>query len=313
MQDSRRPTRQPPGKPLLSNITFSLTEALGHFRVHLKAGLKSQETIDSYTAAVTQATTFLHNLGLADNVAAISGEHLELFLADLGGRVSPATVVNRFKGLRAFFKWLEREGEIQRNPMARLAWPKLEEETVNALTPADVKAMIATCGRDFVGRRDAALIGCLVDTGWRVSEVLAVTVEMVHSGEALTVRAKGKKYVQARLSPYVREMVNRYLRLRRSERPQLWLARTGKAMTRHSVWEILSYRSHHAGLAPVHPHMLRHSHAMWWLQAGGNVMDLKENLGHSSIRVTERYLQYLAKERAMDARRQFGPGNRLME
>lgn len=58
--------------------------------------------------------------------------------------------------------------------------------------------------------------------------------------------------------------------------------------------------------------MLRHTHAIWWLEAGGNVMDLKENLGHSSIKITERYLKYMAQERAMDARREFAPGNRLI-
>ncbi len=75
---------------------------------------------------------------------------------------------------------------------------------------------------------------------------------------------------------------------------------------------MLAYWSERAGIKHVYPHMLRHSHASWWLEAGCNLMDLKENMGHSSIKVTERYLEYMANERAREARRQFEPGNRLL-
>ena len=299
---------------ITSGNAFSFREASRQFRIHLEAAGKARETVGSYMEAVRQAATFLRALGLPDDIEAVSAEHLREFFADLGRRTSSATVVNRFKGVRAFFAWLHDEGEISGNPMRRLQWPRLEEKPVRAVTPADVRAMLGTCGRDFLGRRDTALIGCMVDLGWRTSEILALTVErMVEGPDHLTVPAKGKKYVTGRLSPVVLEMVNRYLRVRQSHLPQLWLSRLGSPMERHGVRDVLAYRSKRAGIGHVHPHMLRHTHAIWWLEAGGNLMDLKENLGHSSIRITERYLQYMARERAMEARRQFAPGNRLVE
>lgn len=309
------PDGQPPGvrtrKPQHPNITFSFAEALQHFETHLRAQLKSPETIASYGAAVNQAASYLASVGLSADTAAVTGEHLEMFLADLAQRVSSATVVNRFKGLRAFFQWLREEGEIRDNPMARLKWPALQEKPPDALTPEDVKKMLATCDRSFVGRRDAALMGFMVDTGWRVSEVLKVTVQMVRQGD-LAVLAKGRKAISARLAPPVQEMLNRYLRVRPAARPELWLSRSGKAMDRNGVWEVLAYRSKAAAIRHVHPHMLRHTHAIWWLEDGGNVMDLKENLGHSSVRVTERYTRAMAQDRALKARAKFGPGYRLL-
>ena len=43
------------------------------------------------------------------------------------------------------------------------------------------------------------------------------------------------------------------------------------------------------------------------------LMDLRENMGHSSIKVTDRYLEHMAGERALEARRQYAPGNRLLQ
>ena len=302
------------------DISFSLPEALRQFTVHLEAANRSCQTIASYTSAVQLAIDFFAEMGLPRDVTAISAEHLRLFVSDLKGRrsqltgtvLTSATIVNRFKGLRAFWKWLMKEGEITDNPMLLLEWPKVRSAPIATVSLDEVNAMLSTCERDFVGRRDAALIGFMIDMGWRASEIVKVTVEMLLADpNQLTVPAKGEKTVTGRVSPPVLEMLNRYLRMRRSPRPELWLARTGKPMDRNSLWEVLAYRSERAGIKHVYPHMLRHSHAAWWLEAGGNIMDLKENMGHSSIKVTERYLEYMANERAREARRQYAPGNRL--
>lgn len=301
----RTTTKQPP-----ASIAFGIDEAMRQFRTHLEAGLKSPETIASYLKAVELARDYMRGLGMADNVVAVRREHIEMFLADMAKRNSSATVVNRFKGLRAFFRWLADEGEVKQSPMLRIPWPKLVEKPPEACSPEEIKAMLATCDRTFRGRRDAALIGFMVDTGWRVAEVLRVTVAMVHE-ERLSVPAKGGKTVTARLTPTVMQMVNRYLRVRKSDRPELWISTWDRPMDRHAVWEMLERRSNLAGIKHVHPHGLRHSHAVWWLSQGGNVIDLKTNMGHSSVRITERYLRYMEQDRALEARKAHGPGNLL--
>ncbi len=240
-------------KSALPNVTFTFTDATRQFTTHLEAGLKSPETITSYRTAIHQTQEFLSGIGLPDNVTALTREHLELFIADLGKRVSGATVVNRFKGLRAFFTWLHAEGEITDNPMARMEWPKIEEKPPSACTPEEVRAMIADCGRDFAGRRDTALIAFMVDTGWRVSEVLAVTVDMVRERGSLSVPAKGKRTVTARLTPYVQSLIDRYLRVRNSTAIELWLSRSDAPMDRHAVWEVLAARSKAARIKHVPP------------------------------------------------------------
>lgn len=292
----------------VTSVPYIFAQALHHFTTHLEARLLAGQTVESYRRAVNSYARFHAGLGLADNVAVPTHEHIELWVADLAQKSEPATVINRFKGLRAFFKWLLSEGEIREHPMTRMPWPKVPEKIIRALSAEAIQAMLDTCERNLTGRRDSAFIMFLVDSIWRVSEALAITVEMVLEGRKLVVTGKGGKQVMATLAPPTREAINRYLRLRQSYRPELWLTRTGKPMTRHDAFEVIQSRATRAGVGSVSPHQLRHSAAILWLKAGGNLMDLKENMGHSSIKTTERYLRYLAQETAMEARRYYSPG-----
>ena len=49
---------------------------------------------------------------------------------------------------------------------------------------------------------------------------------------------------------------------------------------------------------PFRFHDLRHRHAVDWLKAGKSIYDLKERLGHESIKTTELYLKFLTTEEA---------------
>lgn len=202
------------------------------------------------------------------------------------------------------------------NPMERTPRPEPDDKAPRHATLEQLRALIATCkGRSFHDRRDAALIAFMFDTGWRVSSVLSVTVDQILHDGPLEAPAKGRRRVIARIQPPTRAALDRYLRVRRSAHAALWLTRRDRPMDRHDVYDVFDSRSRRAfGLdrsAYVHPHMLRHAHAHYWLSAGGNLVDLMENLGHSSIRVTERYLRALGRERAMEARDKYSPGNLL--
>ena len=65
-----------------------------------------------------------------DPRSASTGWHVEAFIADQLTRWKPATAANRYGGLRAFFKWAVEEGEISKNPMARMRPPQVGEPQI---------------------------------------------------------------------------------------------------------------------------------------------------------------------------------------
>ncbi|GBD12524.1 Tyrosine recombinase XerD [bacterium HR24] len=286
-------------------------EYLRQWEVHLRARGLATSTIAWYLGLMREAAARLSALGLPEAPAAITREHIEEVLASLREGRAPETLRAYYKALRAFYRWLLDEGEVARHPMERLPWPKVPPRAPRGVTADEVRAMVRACGQDVLGRRDAALVAFLFDTGWRASEALQATVAMAREGTYRAL-AKGGREVVATLSPRVQELVNRWLRAR-AQLPgagltsALWLGRNGEPLTRHGLYEIVAAAGKRVGLA-VHPHMLRHGHAYAWLEAGGDVMDLKENLGHSSVAVTETYLRWQARERALRARERHAPG-----
>jgi hypothetical protein len=159
---------------------------LASFARHLRAENASPKTVRGYSDAVVQFERFLTSQGMPTSVAAIRREHVEAFVEDLLNRRhrngvpwKPATANNRYRALRAFFRWLLAEGEIRVDPTARMRPPQDPEQPVAVLTDAQLAAILRTCekarggtsNQEFVNRRDAALIRVLLDTGIRLGEI----------------------------------------------------------------------------------------------------------------------------------------------
>jgi site-specific recombinase XerD len=136
------------------------------FERHLRAENKSDRTVETYLEAVRLLKAFLAPRGVG--LAEADRAQIEAFLADLLARWKPATAANRYRSLKVFYAWLEDEGEIAADPMAKMKPPAIPEQPIPVLPDEALRRLFAICaGKDFEARRDTAMIMLLLDSGAR--------------------------------------------------------------------------------------------------------------------------------------------------
>ena len=192
------------------------------FSRHLRAENKSQKTVEAYGEAVRQLMS-----------TAIEAEHVqELMIRILKDRRA-ATAHCRFRALQQFFKWLELEGHVPSNPMARLRPPILPEEPPPVVAEQDLHRVLATCnGRLFNDVRDSAIIRLLADSGPRRAELLGLRVGDVDlDARVVSVLGKGRRPRSLRFGRKTAKALDRY-DVARGKHPyayleSYWLSRRG--------------------------------------------------------------------------------------
>jgi integrase/recombinase XerC len=296
---------------------MNFADAARAFDRHLAAERGgSEHTRRAYASDLAQLAAFL---GAGAEPARVTPDRVRDFLATLHRTHHPASVARKLAALRAFFRFLVREGEIERDPTAGLRGPKqprrlprpLAVDDCQALVEADPVAARARATRrsapadersrerDAAQRlRDRALLELLYGAGLRVGEAVALDVRDVDLlAREVRVLGKGRKERVVPLPQAARQALGAWLESRRAPGyqteplfPALVSSGRARRLGARSVRKILGRRAIAAGVAGrVHPHRLRHSYATHLLDMGADLRSIQELLGHASLSTTQKY------------------------
>ena len=256
----------------------------------------SRHTIRAYGDDLNQFSDYLEGvLGRAPRPEAVDHVLIRGFLAELHRRgLKKTSSARKLAGLRTFFRFLCREGVLERNPARALQSPRLEKRIPAPLDEAQVEALLDVPGDDVASVRARALLELLYATGIRCAELVGLDVGEIDL-EARMVRVLGKGSKE-RIVPFgtrARTALRAWLRARSGLRPKtdaVFINLRGGRLSDRSVRALLGRRVRQVSLTRrCSPHTLRHSFATHLLARGADLRAIQELLGHASLSTTQRY------------------------
>lgn len=293
---------------------MDLADLLESWMVTLRAEKKAPATLKSYRAGVTAYLTWCHT---HNEDPTIDRRRAATWIAGmLDNGAEPATAMSRQLALKRFSAWLHDEGEQTSDPLIGVKPPKLSEKVLEPLTDTELLALFDTCaGKEFIDRRDMAIIRMMAETSSRAGEVVGMGYPddvNLPGGVVILRKTKSGRGRIAGIGPKTSQAIDRYLRIRRTHKlaalPDLWLGERGYPLRYSGLWEALGRRAKQAGIERFHPHLLRHTSATRWLAAGGSEGGLMAQAGWTQRSMIDRYTRATAAARAAEESRRLGLG-----
>lgn len=315
---------------------------INEFAMKLESENKSDRTIRNYTDSVRwlhlwlaspipppdvdDTATWLATVPAAPTEPGEYTErHVSRWLTYRRKTTSPGNANNNYRSLLPWFAWLEDEGEISISPMLKLKPPHVPDAPV-PVTPVElIQRVLKDCdGRDFLDRRDNAIIRFFWDTGARLSEIANLELDDIdQKRRCITVTGKGGKVRVIPYSATTGMALARYLRVRPKHpyaetTKRVWLAdfRRREPLSDNGIKIMLRRRGRAAGVNEeigrnLHAHLGRHFESHQFLKNGGSEGDLMILNGWTTPQMARRYGASAASDRAHDRARELRVGDLL--
>ena len=272
-----------------------LTEFLQYLELELN---RSRLTVAAYGRDLREMASFLGRDEEMDDAAYITTADVRAWLADMARNgLSPRSLRRKTQAARAFFRWIQKQGEIRNNPAAEVQLAKIGRKLPEFVREQEMEELLDNPiqgGDPALNIRNKLILSILYSCGIRRDELAKITDADVdfHQKE---IRVHGKRD-KTRIIPVADQLLAE-IKEWQTVRDGLYsfpspapliCSKRGKLSGR-AIYEIVHKLLMSTGATHKSPHSLRHTFATSLLNSGAEINSVKELLGHASLQSTQIY------------------------
>lgn len=282
-----------------------MTSQVASFLDHLEVVRNlSPRTIAGYRRDLRDLEDFVQmHLGREDyRWNEIDRSTIRAFLGESGRRgLAPRTISRKLAAVRAFFRHLHQEGEVAADPARLVRGPKLDRTLPGHMRLPEMEELFrwtesrAAQLNDLTTTRLLAALELFYGSGLRLAELGSLDVGSLDlDRKQLRVLGKGRKERIVPITESAAKAVRNYMP-RRDEAAAgdcraLFVGKHGNRLSNRYIQRTVQGAiSRFASAANLSVHSLRHTFATHLLDAGADLMAVKELLGHASLGTTQIY------------------------
>jgi integrase/recombinase XerC len=282
------------------------TDWIDKFIQHLRYERRlSPLTCKHYRRDLIALDRFCDEIG-REGWSALDSEDIRAFSGTSYRRgLSARSIQRRLSAARTFYRYLLREKQVKKNPVASVPAPRHGKRLPENLDADRMGRLLDIPGDTPIVDRDRAILELLYSSGLRLAELVDLNLGDVDRNDA-TVRVTGKGN-KDRIVPVGRKALEALARWHKSratmanpDEPALFVSTRGQRLSPRSVQARVTHWAKRQGIdSKVYPHLFRHSFATHLLESSHDLRGVQELLGHSNISTTQVYthldFQHLAQ------------------
>lgn len=281
----------------ISSITFQ--EGVEEYLLGCKARNLREGTLKHYRESIK---TLLKFIPADTKIATFNRDTLPSFIIRCNSEldINSVTLHTYARDLKTFMYYFMRSDYME---TFKLELPKVDKKSIETYTDSELKILlrkpdIKKCS--FTTYRSWVVINFILSTGIRVNSLINIKVKDIDfSNEVVYINTtKNRRPLIIPLNTTIIQILREYMRLRKPESDDNYLFCNvyGKKLTKGALSQ--SIQSYHYGKRVIKTglHRYRHTFAKKWIIAGGSVVTLQKILGHSSLAITEGYINLLTED-----------------
>jgi len=278
----------------MNDTNKSLPVVHQKFVEYLKNQGKASATIVAYRKDISQFIEYLKEKKITQ-VTSIFPEHIESFKQILKeNKYTIKSVCRKLNSIKTFFRFLESENLIEKNPAVSVRHPHYEIAPPRILSKIEYRAL-----RDCVRNNPRAnvIVELLLQTGMRIGELARLELEDItdteikirpyesHHGRTIPLNSSAKKAIQHWLS----------FRPKTKTR-NLLVTKNGKPLQVRNIRSALNRFFREVGIEKATINSLRHTFIAHQLMAGVSIDFIQKIVGHKRLSTTEKYLELIKSQ-----------------
>lgn len=265
---------------------MTISELLELYLLDKSAAGVSPLTITYYRTSVDKFRSFVGNIP----VSALSLLQIKRYILFLQSQdINSVSVRTYARGLRVFVSWLVENDFAPEELFIKFKLPKCEKPVINVLSDEEQKRLFSCFDLDeTLGLRNYIICMLAFGSGLRRAEIVNLRTENIFR-DFVIVQGKGSKERVVPITKEVYALIRRYIAITRRHE-YLLLQADGKPITISTVKNLFARLKKKSEIPRLHAHLLRHTFATLYYENGGDIHNLSDVLGHSSLAMTEKYM-----------------------
>lgn len=188
-------------------------------------------------------------------------------------------------------------------PVFKIVLPKIDKKAIQTYTDDELSKLLKKPNLKkctFAEYRNWCMVCLFLSTGLRVSSVVNIRIKDVNfNDETINItHTKNRNQLTLPMTRELTKILREYLKYRQQKNEDDWLFCTvyGNQLNRNSMTQAIEDYNKRRGVNTTSIHKMRHTFAKKWIMQKKSVVTLQKILGHSSLDMTQKYINILVPD-----------------